>query len=213
MRSLAGLVLGALACVGTAAGCSESSSGSPAADAGAVCPATVDAAVGHACGVEGLSCSPLYACGLVAATATCTCQGGLFSCADVMGKALGAGDAPACPPLGAGQSCPATESAAKLSNCTEPGLLCSYPSTCPEARYLDTCECFTGKNAAGTSSLHFQCSTACPAGDASALPVDSGADTEAEAAPADARPDSPAEAASPGGDASIDARTADGAAD
>jgi hypothetical protein len=201
-----GLALHALLGIGVAAGCSPDSPPSTVPpDADAVCPATVSAAETQPCGVEGLRCYPEYACGILSAIATCSCSRGHFSCSDVLGNALDAGDAtPACPTPRDSGACPATRSAADLASCVETGLLCAYPRRCPGSSGYDKCECFPEATSDGGVRLRFQCSEPCVDGGALGVGVD---------ASQDAPPDAPTEADAPGADASPDARPRDAAAD
>jgi hypothetical protein len=162
-----------------------------------VCPATLEATAGQPCSVEGLACSPLYACGAVQATATCACEGGFFGCTDVTGRALAAGDVPACPAFDGGGTCPISERAAAIAACSEVGLLCAYPSACPTVRYLDQCECRPITTPSGATALRFDCGTPCPPAGAPAPGPD--AATAFDAAPADSGLDS-----TTGSDAPVD---------
>jgi hypothetical protein len=190
----------ALVAAGAVAACSSNDTASPGTpDAEAVCPATLDATAGHACAVEGLACSPTYACGLVQATATCACEGGFFGCKDVTGRALAAGDVPACPSFDAGAGvCPSTERAAAVASCTEVGLLCTYPSACPAARLLDQCQCRTTTTTAGVTAFRFDCGPPCPPADAAVPVVDASSPADSSAPGVDGNHDET------GSDATVD---------
>jgi hypothetical protein len=197
-------VAAVLAAAGAAAACSSSPASRSGADAEAVCPSTLDATAGRACAVEGLACSPLYACGLVQATASCVCAGGFFGCTDVTGRALAAGDVPACPAFDGGGNCPASERAASVASCSEVGLLCAYPSACPAVRLLDQCECRPTTTPSGATALRFDCGAPCPSSVDAAAPAfdaaaaDSGPDGRTGS---DATVDSPSDSSSPASDA------------
>jgi hypothetical protein len=169
-----------------ALGCSSSTAPAAAADAEAICPATVADVVGAACAVEGLVCFPQYACGILPAIASCTCAGGAFACTDVTGKSLAPGSALACPAPMASEACPATEMLANQHSCTEPGLECAYPSTCPSSTDYDQCECFTGALLDGGTGLRFECPSPCDSGAVPLVPLDA-ATPPNDAAPADAQ--------------------------
>ena len=180
-----------------APGCSSSTAPAPLADAEAICPASVADAVGAACAVEGLVCSPEYACGILPATASCTCVGGAFACTDVTGKPLAPGGEPACPATATSETCPATEVLANRHACTESGLECAYPSTCASSTDYDQCECFTGALLDGGTGLRFECPSPCDSGAVPLVPLDAAnppndaasADAQSTDAHADASPD------------------------
>jgi len=148
------------------------------------------AAVGAPCGSEGLVCSPEYPCGILQATATCTCTAGVFVCTDITGKALAEGGSPQCPALDASAACPATETIASLRACGNAGLMCFYPSTCSGGQEYDTCVCFTGTISDGGMGLRFECTPAC---DYDAAPIDAGPTVDATA-PDVSTEDAPSEA-------------------
>jgi hypothetical protein len=152
--------------MGGLAGCSTTSLGNGVGPpALAACPSTVADADGSRCTVEGLSCAPTYSCGSIEAFATCVCAGGQFVCTDVTGMPLHAGSTPSCPDAAASEACPASETSASLAACTEPGRICTYPSTC-RLRGFDTCQCVSGELDNRMTGLRFQCSDACNVPDA-----------------------------------------------
>jgi hypothetical protein len=170
------------AAIGVATACNGSTpSPSPAEAQAPMCPATPAATIGAACGVAGLRCGPEYTCGLLQVTLLCVCQDGTFQCTDGTGHQLDSPDAVICPPAAATSSCPATERSAQLASCTEQGLLCSYPSSCPST--LDACQCSAGTTASGGFGLRFECrpATCVDAGEAPA-PPDARADADASLA-------------------------------
>jgi hypothetical protein len=207
------------------AGCNSSDAvPAGAADAQAVCPATLQDTIGGRCAASGLVCSPTFTCGILDVALLCVCDGRTFQCTDGAGNPIATVDALACPGSRAGGSCPATERVAQLAPCTEQGLLCAYPSSCP-AKY-DPCQCFPGVTAGGGFGLRFECQTAHCGGPDAGIVVDSGIDgdvvtdsstdadasvdsaTDADSAPpieagpeAESNTDSPSEAASSGPDA------------
>ncbi len=76
------------------AGCNPSPAPAASPDAEATCPASVAETLSTPCATDGLKCYPQYECGILPATATCTCSGGLFACVDVTAKPVaGAGAA------------------------------------------------------------------------------------------------------------------------
>jgi hypothetical protein len=192
------------------AGCTSTSTPAVPTQPEATCPASVSEAMGAPC-PDGLVCSPEYACGILPATATCTCTGGSFVCTDVTGKALDDGGQPTCPAAAVAETCPATETLASQHACTETGLACPYPSTCSaNTQEYDTCTCFTGPISDGGMGLRFQCPPPCDydaaLGDAGAPSVDDA--TVVEAAVGDATAiDAPV------GDAPHDAGHADASVD
>jgi hypothetical protein len=188
-------------------GCSSSSSpASEGPDAEAVCPDTLSAAIGAACMVDGLVCSPQYACGIALATAHCACTAGFFVCNDVEDAALTTPDAaPGCPEPPDAEACPKTEELASLAPCTETGRSCAYLNGCDATPAFDTCQCMLGSLPNGSTALRLECSGPCTytgppvdLDDGSALPeaaaVDQGApgntvtpDATASDAPSDSR--------------------------
>jgi hypothetical protein len=164
-------------------GCSSPSSPAASPDAQAVCPATGAETAGAACTVEGLVCSPQYACGVTFGIAHCVCSSGKFACTDLTDAALtGPASIPACPSAAHAQRCPATESAANLAACTEQGLDCSYRAPCGGTADLDHCLCFEGPLPNGPMGLRFECTTPCYP-DAGGPPIDAG-DSGQDATPA-----------------------------
>jgi hypothetical protein len=156
-------------------------------DAQAVCPSSVSETAGAACTVQGLVCAPQYACGVTFGIAHCVCVAGAFECTDLTDASISGTDvAPSCPKAKPAEHCPATESAASLAACTEPGLVCSYKAPCSAIPGLDQCTCFNGAMANGQTGLRFECTNACvPSG--GALLIDSGDDVqEGAGGPADA---------------------------
>lgn len=126
-----------------------------------MCPGSVEFTIGQPCAPQGFTCYPQYSCGIAPAIATCVCTGGAFACTDATGQALTTMTTPACPLPGKGSgACPAAEAIARVSNCTEPGLLCAYRSTCTDASF-DECECFETQVDAGVSAMRFQCPAPC----------------------------------------------------
>jgi len=171
----AGLVSLVLGCTSSAA------NQSVPADAEAICPTSLSAAMGASCATEGLVCSPEYPCGILPAIATCTCTAGAFACTDVTGKTVDEGGSPECPAPAASQTCPATETLANLHACSEPGLMCPYPSTCSlDSQEYDLCQCFTGAISDGGTGLRFECTTSC---DYDASPIDAESPADATVAP------------------------------
>ena len=191
--------------------CDSSSPGAPAPDADLVCPADVASAIGAPCD-PGLVCAPEYSCGIYTVTATCTCMGGHFACADRTGQALVAGTVPACPPRAdASASCPPTESTARTVNCSLAGLQCAYPSSCPIQRDYDSCQCFPLTTPDGGTALRFSCPDPCQ--DASAPEgggesADASEEPPATPPPEASAPDAPRDAPSPPPDAQADAQGA-----
>jgi hypothetical protein len=143
------------------AGCNPTPAPAAPPDAEATCYASVAETLSAPCATDGLKCYPQYECGILPATATCTCTGGFFSCVDVTGKAVGEGGAPRCPSALTVGTCPATETLADQHGCTEPGLVCAYPSTCAANRSYDPCECFPFPLGDGAPGLRFECPTPC----------------------------------------------------
>jgi hypothetical protein len=195
----AGLLAGCVLSLLAATGCSSVSSIAVLPDAQAVCPATPSEAIGAACEVEGLRCYPEYPCGILSVTAACVCSSGRFSCTDVTDAALTSSDgSPACPPAASGETCPSAEHMANQAPCSEPGLLCQYPSSCASIPAFDQCECKAEMTADGGSSFRFECfQGSCQTSDAGVVvPEDAGSagpdaqpDTgvSADAAPTDSR--------------------------
>jgi hypothetical protein len=175
------------------AGCNPSPAPAATPDAEATCPASVAEALSTPCAMDGLKCYPQYACGILPATATCTCSGGVFACVDVTAKPVAEGGSPRCPSTLTAGTCPATEALADQHGCTEPGLMCPYPTTCAADRQYDPCVCFTGPLGDGQAGLRFECPPPCDS-DAALVDVDTGAPdapdasdaTLPEAAPTDA---------------------------
>jgi hypothetical protein len=147
----------------SAGGCtSPPPSQSATPDAQAVCPNTLADTIGAPCTVDGLVCSPQYACGAAYGLARCVCTSGSFACTDLADAALEAQDAtPSCPAPTAPEKCPTTEAAARLAPCTESGLVCSYIPQCAGATGLDQCQCVFGALPSGQSGLRLQCNSPC----------------------------------------------------
>ena len=154
-----------------ALGCGQSSS--PAAAPGqvsggssvqsGVCPDTLQATAGAPCTSEGLMCGPQYTCEGIVAAARCTCTAGSFSCVDVTGRTLPGPDAsPACPPRRDAEVCPANVVQATLALCTEPGLVCTYPTDCDATPAFRQCTCTEGPLPSGAMGLAFRCPDDCP---------------------------------------------------
>jgi hypothetical protein len=197
----ASLVVGVLA-IAPASACSSSSSAPATADAGVTCPASLAAALNASCGSAPQTCTFLYACNSFSATATCTCQGGRFACNDVADAAIQDEDsAPTCPASANSESCPAFESSANQSGCTELGLVCAYPSACPGNPDYDTCQCIPDPTGSGATP-HFDCQASCTLFPDASLPEEAGPSDAPSDAPPDAVRDAPA-------DTATDAVTAD----
>jgi hypothetical protein len=143
------------------------------------CPATVALTVGAACSDEGLLCGPEYTCDLTDVPLLCVCTAGVFACTDATGKAIVAGETPACP-RDTEPVCPPDEESAMSASCDDIGLLCDYPSACVGG--VDSCQCI----GAGSSPA-FQCEPApCPGAEAGMVAADGGADVEREGGGEDA---------------------------
>lgn len=142
--------------------------GESTSDAQPPCPASFIDVATASCSLEGQACTYLAPCATFAANATCVCTGGAFVC-------NGFGDAAVtCPVLTTTESCPLSETSANGLFCSDPGLMCTYKSACPDIPAFDTCECVPPINA--DDELHFECSMPCiPVGDATVPPaVDAG---------------------------------------
>ncbi len=137
-------------CGGSNTGPASTTNGPPAE-----CPATPEATIGAACGQAGLTCGPEYSCGAITVTLLCVCTDGTFQCTDGTGAVVDGGDQITCPAQPTTGVCPASEKGAPLVACTEQGLSCSYPSSCPSM--LDTCQCAAGTTADGGFGLRFEC--------------------------------------------------------
>jgi len=196
MRRSCTFVLSGLASLAFVAACNSSPESPAAPDAEATCPESLSDALTVACAPEGLRCYPQYDCGITSAIATCTCTGGSFSCADVTGKSLGEGGAPRCPSPAAAGTCPVSETIARQRACTEPRLMCFYPSTCSGSQEYDTCECSPETLADGQPAFVFDCTTPC---DYDVALIDAGADGAYDATVTDA----------PGLDARVEAAPAE----
>jgi hypothetical protein len=146
--------LAATALSAAALGCNGSPAAPPTpAEAGAICPATVEATIGARCAVVGLRCGPQYTCGLLQPTLLCVCDGASFHCTDSVGNEVDT--SPTCPGPVATQSCPANGAGVQNLACKEQGLLCPYPSSC--AGQYDQCQCSPGALVDGGFGLRFDC--------------------------------------------------------
>ena len=164
------LLAGVLAVVpvGALLACSPASSSSgavtqPAVAAPPPCPLSYELAATASCS-DGQICPYLAACEPIAGNATCVCSGGHFACTGVPGVDLdaAAGDAsPACPLLATTEVCPTTEASARGLFCSEPGLICHYPSACTSIPAYDSCQCVAGRTV--DEGVHFECTPACEA--------------------------------------------------
>jgi hypothetical protein len=157
------------------AACTSPGAATAAAEASAVCPESLSAAIGVACTTDGLACPLQYPCGIVPAIATCTCTGGVFACTDVVGRSLDDGGSPRCPPPLVQGACPSTEAIASQHVCNEVLLTCPYIRTCADAQTLDQCECVRDTLSDGQAAMHFNCPAPC---DYTPL-VDAGANEDA----------------------------------
>ena len=155
-RSFSLALPGLLSAVHLLAGCNPSPAPAATPDAEATCPSSVAETLSTPCATDGLKCYPQYECGILPATATCTCSGGFFACVDVTAKPVAEGGAPRCPSTLTAGTCPATETLADQHGCTEPGLVCPYPTTCAANRQYDPCVCFTGPLGDGSAGLRFE---------------------------------------------------------
>lgn len=167
-RAVAGVLfagsIGWLATTG-ATGCSSSSAAPPQAEAGTVCPATIDGTVGVACNTEGLVCSPTFPCGFATVTIRCTCSLGAFQCVDGSGNQFSAGQTPSCGDAGGNlPSCPANEATANGAKCSaaQSGQQCAYPPKCSGGTLAyDLCTCESDPNQSGFT---FDCQNSCAGG-------------------------------------------------
>ena len=146
------------------------------------CPARFADVATATCSVEGQSCTFLGPCATFPSNVTCICTGGTFTC-DGFAEA-----GTACPVLTT-QPCPVSEKVASGLFCSEPGLICTYPSACAGIPAYDSCQCIGGVTA--DDQPHFECAAACVrVADATAPRMDATApDAQAQGdAPADAAP-------------------------
>lgn len=115
--------------------------------AAVTCPATLKAANGKACALDGLKCRMPMTCDAVNEIATCACQNGAFVCKDSFGV-VPKGDEPVCAPRGAPDDspCPPSMMVATDLACDTVGKLCTYEGPiCPESLTnkpaLESCVC------------------------------------------------------------------------
>ncbi|MGA7123843.1 MAG: hypothetical protein WBY94_27315 [Polyangiaceae bacterium] len=185
------------------------------------CPATLAETIGAACAVFGSTCGPTITCGFSQISVLCLCDGHAFQCTDGAGNPVDTADAATClTPLDASTACPHTETAAEFAPCQSTGLVCNYPSSCPNA--YDQCQCFPGQTRDGGFGFRFECEpAACESPDASVgsptptseTDASESADTVSPEASSsdeasDAQGNSEAEAAASAADSSLDAAAA-----
>jgi len=123
-------------------------------------------------------------------------------CTDVADAAIEDEDsAPTCPASANSENCPAFESSANQSGCTELGLVCAYPSACQGTPYYDTCQCVPDPTGSG-GTPQFECLASCVLFPDASLPDEAATSDAASDAPPDVLRDAPA-------DSATDATTAD----
>jgi hypothetical protein len=131
-----------------------------------VCPQGLAGAPGAPCDLDGLVCWPQYACEGITATARCACTGGAFACTDVSGHPVADADAsPSCPPRRDAEACPSSIAKGAIVPCTEPYLVCTYPTDCDASSVppaFRQCTCAAGPLPDGTEGLAFRCPDDCP---------------------------------------------------
>ena len=202
-----------------AAGCQGPDSGPGPGDAAEAaplenCPATLEKTIGAACTMNGLVCGPTIRCGVTDVTISCECAEGVFRCLDAVGNPIATASEATCPVVVEAGACPRSEKAATLAACSDPGLLCQYPSAC--AGMYDQCQCFPGPTGDGGFGLRFDCPPVrCTNPDAAVITFDAGLDAPAAAdstSNADATSDAPRgpDAADTADVTAADASAADG---
>jgi hypothetical protein len=128
------------------------------------CPTTLAATNGHSCATEGMRCTVPIMCTTTYQQVRCSCEKGVFSCADSIGPLLPA-DTPRCEsgPKDDMSACPPSEGVAEGAMCHEVGRSCAYPGAeCPNlpVRLTDYCQC---KRDPADGTMTFRCArAACP---------------------------------------------------
>jgi hypothetical protein len=160
---------------------SSSSSGASAPEAGPVCPLRPEDTIGVACAFEGLRCGPQYTCGFLQVTLLCVCTEGTFHCTDSTGAEVVA--PPDCPAeSGDAGGCPRTAPLTTLDPCTDDGLLCAYPTSCPGR--FQQCQCAPGTFGDGGFGLRFACQAlTCDESDGATAPVADASRPDADGGP------------------------------
>jgi hypothetical protein len=156
--------------------------------AGPTCPASFGDVATASCTVQGQTCTYLVSCPAFPSNAVCTCSGGSFTCS-------GFGDAgTACVELTTTGKCPGSERSANGLFCSDPGLICTYPSPCKGIPTFDQCQCVGGTTP--DDQAHYECTSPCEmdAAPMTSVPDASGPDAVSPVdanAPADSPSDAP----------------------